>query len=181
MWLPPTTTIPPETEAVTLAAVKEFVRVASDDTSFDVELQALLDGVIGDAERITATRLITQTVICTASSFADMSALPIGPVQAVADLTYIDATGAEVSLTSEDWRLSGGELAWGITPAIGASWPATADVPDAVSVTLVVGYGDPPANVPAQVRAAILRTVRARFDGKEIDLEQLLVNDRIWL
>lgn len=181
MWLPPVTTIAPATGAVTLAAAKEFVRLSADDTSFDVELQALLDGVIGDVERITATRLITQTVICSASSFDDLTLLPIGPVLALSALAFTDSEGALVSLTSDDWRLSGGGLVWSVAPALDTSWPATAEAGDAVRVTLQVGYGAAPANIPADIRSAILRATRAQFDGKDVDLDKLLVNHRIWL
>ncbi len=181
MWLPPVTSIAPETGAVTLAAAKEFVRISADDTSFDVELEALLDGVIGDVERITATRLITQTVVCGASGFDDLTLLPIGPVLALSALSYINADETQVSLTGDDWRLSGGGLVWGITPAAGTAWPLATDSAAAVRVTLQVGYGPAPANVPADIRSAILRATRAQFDGKDFDLERLLVNHRIWL
>ena len=181
MWLPPVTISAPATGAVTLAAVKEFVRIADDDTSFDVELEATLDGVIAEVERLSATRLITQTVLIVSSTFDDLDALPIGPVQSVASVQHLDVTGAEQTLGSDAYRLTGGSLSWRILPAINSTWPSVSNAPDAVRVTVIAGYGPAPESIPANIRAAILRATRAQFDGTSFDLEPLLVNDRIWL
>lgn len=181
MWLPPVSLSAPEVGAVTLAAAKEFVRIADDDTSFDVELQATLDGVIADVERISATRLITQTVLIASSAFGDLEALPIGPVQSLASVKYLDETGTEQTLGSDEYRLTGGSLTWRILRAANSAWPSVCDAPDAVRVAAVVGYGATPESVPANLRAAILRATRAQFDGSSFDLEPLLINDRIWL
>lgn len=169
MWLSPVTTTAPETGAVTLAAAKEFVRIASDDTSFDVELQALLDSAIEDAERITGTRLITQTVLCATSCWRDLCDLPVGPVVSVASIKYLDPDGAEQTLGSDQYRLTGGGMHWAIVRQIGASWPAIATQPDAVRASVVCGYGATPASIPAAVSVGILRLVRAGFDGQAIE------------
>jgi uncharacterized phiE125 gp8 family phage protein len=181
MWLPPVTISAPTSCAVTLEAAKEFVRISADDTSFDVELQSLLDGAIAEVERVTSTRLIAQSVLVSASEFTDLEALPIGPVISVTSLKYIDEAGTEVTLAAEQWRLSGAMLQWRIDPQIDREWPATASVSDAVRLTLQVGYGAAVADVPAHIRTTILRATRAQFDGKSFDLEERLVNDRIWL
>lgn len=181
MWLPPVTTTAPATGAVMLAAAKEFMRIAADDTSFDVEMQATLDGVIADVERITGTRLITQTVLIACSGFADLEALPIGPVSSVSSVKYLDQDGVEQTLASDDWRLSGAALRWRIDAAIGSDWPSVADAADAVRISLIAGYGAAPSSVPPHIRTAILRATRAQFDDKPFDIEPLLVNDRIWL
>lgn len=179
MWLPPVITTAPATGAVKLAAAKEFVRIAADDTSFDVELQALLDSAIEDAERITGTRLITQTVLCQASCWHDLRDLPVAPVLSVASVKYLDPDGAEQTLSVDQYRLTGGGMHWALVRAIGVSWPAIATQPDALRVSVVAGYGAAPANVPAAVKVGVLRLVRALYDERPLDPVRLFPKRRM--
>jgi uncharacterized phiE125 gp8 family phage protein len=182
MWSAPVTTVPPAAEPLLLPAVKEFLRIDADDATFDTELGGYLLSVRDDAEAISATRLITQTVELRADCFADLLHLPIGPVQSIASLTYIDGAGDEQILDPEtDFELFGAGLETGLRPVFGSTWPAGAMRASSIVVTAVLGYGDAAADLPQAVYVALLRSVRGLFDDKGVDLASLLANHRIWL
>jgi len=181
MWSPAITVAPPATLAVTRAQVKEFLRLDAGDTAFDNEVDAWIAGVIGEAEAITGTRLITQTVRLRADSFADLLALPIGPVQEIALVGYLDPGADAQIVPAERYELIGAGLATAIRPVPGAIWPPARPITGAIAVTAVVGYGDGQDAIPPDIRIALLRAIRGYFDDKPIDLAPLLGNHRIWL
>ena len=59
-----------------------------------------------------------------------------------------------------------------VSRAPGASWPATADRADAVTITYTAGYGGPAA-VPQPLRAAILLKCQALYDRDPKKAEML--------
>lgn len=181
MWSSPVTVVAPAAEPLALAAVKEFVRVDADLTSFDTELSALIAGVREDVERLASIRLINQTVKLAAASFADLVHLPIGPVRGVDSITYTAPDGTEATADPAAYVLFGAEFEHGVRPASGCSWPEAAKLPDAIEIQLQVGYGVDGTAVPPAIHVAMLRAVRARFDDRPFDIEGALTNHRIWL
>lgn len=181
MWSSPAIVTAPAAEPLTLAAVKEFVRIDADIDGFDTELSALMAGVREDVERLASIRLINQTVKLAAASFADLVHLPIGPVRGIDAITYTALDGTEATVDPAAYVLFGAELEQGVRPASGIAWPESAKLPDAIEIQLQVGYGADGTAVPPAVRVAMLRAVRARFDDRPFDLEPALVNHRIWL
>lgn len=181
MWYSPATVVAPAIEPVTLAAAKEFLRIDADDTSFDTALTGFIAGVREDVERITSTRLITQTVRLQADSFADLQRLPIGPVQSIVALTFVDSSGESQALNAADVELFGTGLDAGLRPVANATWPPGAIRAGSVVIEAVTGYGELAADIPPSIYVAMLRAVRGLVDDKPIALEPLLWNHRIWL
>ncbi|QCI92310.1 hypothetical protein [Novosphingobium sp. EMRT-2] len=181
MWSSPAIVTAPAAEPLTLAAVKEFVRIDADIDSFDTELSALIAGVREDVERLASIRLVNQTVKLAAASFADLLHLPIGPVRSVDAITYTALDGTEATVDAAAYVLFGADLEQGVRPATGVTWPKPANLPDAIEIQLQVGYGADGTAVPPAVRVAMLRAIRARFDDRPFDLEPALANHRIWL
>jgi uncharacterized phiE125 gp8 family phage protein len=178
MFMSPATIVAPEDTAVTLQQAKQFLRM--DSPVFDAELATHVAGACGQIEAITGTRFIEQTVLLRAGSFRDLELLPIGPVQDVTDIAYLDAAGGVQTLDPDTYELFGAGLEKGLRPAAGGAWPSTRGAADAVRVTAIVGYGAS-ADVPDAVRTAIFLTIKALFEGNPIDVDSWLVNDRIWL
>lgn len=100
--------------------------------------------------------------------------LPRGPVSAVLAVKYYDSDGAQQIIDSTNYALVPGQVArlgfvQGYVP------PVTWNVMDAMQVDYVAGYlpnGSPPvdqsdyaANVPAQVKGAILLGVQLQYDN----------------
>lgn len=181
MWLSPVTITAPEAEPVDLAKAKQYLRIDAGDDSFDDEVESFIAASRAEIEQICNTRMITQDVLLVASGFADLQHLPIGPVQDVVTVHYIDADGEEQLLAAENYELVVGVLDAQIIKVSGFVWPVIADRPDAVRVTATVGYGDAGTALPRDLYFVILQAVRAKFDGREIAIEHMLVNHRIWL
>lgn len=181
MWAPPVTTVAPAAEPVLLPAAKEFCRLDAADTTFDTELNGYIAAVRDDVERTSGTRLITQTVQLKADCFADLPCLPIGPVQSVSSLKYVDTDGVEQTIAGEDYELFGAGLEQGLRPVFNGTWPAGAIRAKSITVVAVVGYGSAGTALPQALYVALLRAVRGLFDGQPVDLAPLLANYRIWL
>lgn len=181
MWLPAVTVTSPEVEPVTLAAAKQYLRIDAADESFDDEIATLIAASRADIEIICNTRLITQEVLLQADSFADLEHLPIGPVQSIETLKYVDSAGDEQLLASADYELVEGPLQAQIIRVSGVTWPTIADRPDALRVTATVGYGDAGTDLPRDLYFVVLAAIRAKFDGRELAIENMLVNHRIWM
>ena len=178
MWSSPIVVTKPAGEPVELEDVKIFLRI--DGNALDSQIAGFIRAARGQVEATTSTRLMTQTVKVAADSFADLELLPIGPVATVVSIKYLDQAGAEQTLDSVGYETFGAGLEVGIRPPLGGSWPVTRAAKAVVSVTATVGYGAA-ADVPDEILLAILQLVRGMVDDAPADIEDRLLNYRIWL
>jgi uncharacterized phiE125 gp8 family phage protein len=154
MWRAPVTTVAPLGEPVGLAQARAHLRLG-DDTGEDATVGTFIEAARGHVEARTATRLMTQTVVLRTDQWADLARLPLGPVQSVSAIAYVDAAGAAQTLagTVYEARL------WGLEPGIvlkhGQAWP-TIQPGSLISITAVVGYGAEGAQPPDVIRAMLL-------------------------
>lgn len=191
MWSSPVTTVEPESEPVTLAQAKEFLSIDAEVTDFDTQLGLFITAARQQAENVTGTRFVSQTVQLSADCFADLERLPIGPAISVASIAYLDTAGDPQTIAEADYELFGAGLEQGIRPVFGGTWPTPAARKGAITVTMLVGY----ASVPQPVWLALLRYVADMFAFRETAvtgtvaqqipmssrIEDLLVNHRLWL
>src|SRR5205807_8405795 len=134
----------------------------------------LIKGYIATArmrvESATFLHLITQTLQLTQDRFpwawpspAQMGLWPYWsgqtawpaielepPVQSVTSVSYLDPSGNSQTLASSTYRLDSTNLPARLTPTLNNVWPATAQLPDAVTVVFVAGFGAASA-VPANL------------------------------
>lgn len=168
MWLPAITEADPAEEPVSLASMKEYLE--EDRTTRDGQIADLIGAARAHVEDYTGTRLITQTVRLRASLWRDLEQLPIGPVQTVTSISYLDPSGAELEVVLEDVRLVAAGLEAGIFPAVGASWPVALEQPGAISIVAVVGF----ETVPPTLIAAIKQLVAQWYDNRAAASERPL-------
>ena len=180
MWQPAVTVGDPSAEPVSRDEAKEYLRIDAGDVSFDNQVDRFIAAARADAEAITNTRLITQTVNIAASGFSWLGVLPTGPVQSVEEIKYLDTDAAERTLAPADYELIGAGLEKAIVPATNVTWPSAAVRQDAVRVEAIVGYGGAGSDVPQDIGFALLQAIRAKMDETEFDLAAALVNHRIW-
>lgn len=177
-------TTAPTTEPITLAELKEYARVmfTRDDK--------LLDGsVIPSArqlvELVTHRALITQTYTLTLSGFP-LSApivLPRPPLSSVTSVQYVDNAGSTQTWDSSKYTVvtpSGDHASHGwIEPAYSEVYPSTRQVPEAVTITYVAGYGAASA-VPGGLKMAV-REAGAEIYSQAIDYERLRMLCAPWV
>lgn len=154
----------PQREPITLDEARDQCWLRA-DTTHDGKLLRLIASARASIEAMTGVRCIQQTVRLELDGFA-AGALDLGcyPVQSITTVAYDDADGAAQTLTSgtDFWPDLGGMYP---TLAPVRSWPATlAGKPGCVRVTMVVGYPSP-ADVPPDLRDAILQRVAERFEN----------------
>ena len=173
----PTTTLmglklltPPEALPVSLDELKLHVRVDTDD--FDDDLTLKLEAAVRHVEEITRRALITQEWKLSLPRFpyGDRElVLPKGSLQAVSEITYLDAVGERVTLDEDDYVVSSATEPARIVPAFATFWPIARRMLDSVQITFTCGFGDGAADVPADLRHAILLFAGWAFQGVESD------------
>lgn len=146
-------TTPPGAEPVLVAEMRAMQRL--DDDEAEEVISSILAAARGVAEAYLRRKLITQTVAVTFDAFAPVLSLPVGPVQSIASVTYLDPQGVTQTLAANLYRLLGARTPALVVPAYLATWPVTRAEAEAVTVQAVVGYGDAGADVPPPIRQAI--------------------------
>ena len=157
----------PATLPVTLAEAKAQCRVDHSDED------ALLNRLIGAATAYLDGRtgilgrcLITQTWELVLDGFpADAIEIPLGPVQSVVSVTYVDTAGGTQTVAASDYYVDTSSLSAWVAPEI--TWPQTLQAPNVMRVQFVAGYGAAPANVPEPIRHAILLLVGHWYQHRE--------------
>lgn len=165
--LTPVRTVAPADALLTLAELKAHLRVdhAEEDTLLEgliAAATAYLDGWSGVLGRC----LIQQTWRQDAESFAAASPLPFPDISSVS-VAYTDANGSDQALDASVYQLVNRAAGSFLVLRNGQGWPAVATRPDAVRVTLVAGYGETAAHVPAAVRQAALLLCGHWYQSRE--------------
>ena len=153
-------------EPVTLVEAKAFLNVttADDDTlitSLIAAARAEIDGEDGWLGRA----LVTQTWDLLLDRFPGGSLrnpwsaifAPLPPLQSVTSLKYLDTAGVEQTLATAKYTVDAKSEPGRIVPAYGESWPSTRDVPNAVTLRFVAGYG-----AAAAVAEPLKRWIKSR-------------------
>ena len=149
----------PAAKPVTVAEIKTHLRIShtADDSYLTAVAAAVADWIEGPAGHLRRA-VVTQSWFARMAGFplADRIRIPIPPLQAVQAVTYYDATNTLQTLSPSLYHVIspyGG--AGGLILASTASWPATYDRPDAVSIEFTAGYGAASA-VPGPIKQAAL-------------------------
>jgi uncharacterized phiE125 gp8 family phage protein len=163
-----------KTSIVTVAPVLEPVELNTDvkvhlkvDSTEEDDLIELLSVAAREIiEERTGRSLITQTRAIKLDYFPCEIELTHGPVQSTGlVITYYDEAEVEQTLaSSEYWFDVHGPIAR-IVPK--NSWPSTKDMPGAITVTYVAGYGDTGISVPYVLRQAILLMIGHLYENRQ--------------
>lgn len=154
--------VQPSQAALSLAEVKGFLH--HDFVDDDDQLTAEIGSAQAKIEAYLKRKLITQTLTLVSDCFGAVALLPTGPVQSVSEVRYKDSTGSLVTLSSSLWQASTQIEPARLMPAYGQTWPTLGSYPEAVEVDVVVGYGDEPSDVPADIRYALRLAVATAFE-----------------
>jgi uncharacterized phiE125 gp8 family phage protein len=157
---------PPTALPLSLAEAKAIARL---DYDLDAAADPLIAGCISAAtdwvEQQLGKALISQTWAYSVDGFPcgyyPQIRLPLGPVQSIDEVVYVDIDGLPQTLASSGYVLADDSL-W---PAYGTVWPTARAQPDAVVVTYVAGFGPDWNSVPEAVRHGIATLVQAYYDG----------------
>ena len=170
----------PASEPLDLATAKLHCRV--DGTDEDALITALIVAAREQAEHETGRALITQTWELVLDAFPEAFVLRKSPVQSVTSLKYLDsATGAEQTLDPADYLLDKDSEPGYVVPAYGKAWPYSREVPNAVRVRYVCGYGLAVA-VPQAIKQWMLLAIGTMYENRATSGAGQVYNipDRFW-
>lgn len=146
-------------EPVTLAEARLHLK-ADSDTSEDSLITAWITAAREVAEHYTGRALAPQTLEMALDGFSATDGeivLAMPPVASITSLKYTDTAGVEQTLSPSAYALSLYGDSRKVAPTYGNYWPSTQDIPDAVRVRYVAGYGQQGGAVcPKAIKAAIL-------------------------
>lgn len=175
----------PATEPVTVVEAKAFLRIDSSDD--DTLLTSMIKVARRMAETYTRRSFITQTVRLTMDGFGDAEEtprdgmmiappphvvdgtravqLPRLPAQSISSVTVFGPSNADSVVDPAVYGLdtTGGRLMLND----GQSWPSDLREYAAVEIDFVAGYGDTAADVPEDIRQAILHIVAAMYESRQ--------------
>lgn len=161
---------PPTVEPITLVDAKKHLRV--DHSDDDTQINLFITAARSHVERWCGRALITQTwemtidafpggiLSCTPTLCTRPSAttpeikIPLPPLQQIVSIKYFNPSGDETTLPDTEYTADTVSQPGWVVP--NSSWPSTLDAINVVTIQFVAGYGDAPADIPADIRAAIL-------------------------
>jgi len=164
----------PSAEPVSTADAKTHMRVSGsgDDTYIDTLVKAARIYV----ENRILRQLINATWVATFSQFPtsgaysanDVIFLPWPPLSSVTSVAYKDTSGDSQTVTATNYTVVTGNLLGEIHPIPSYTWPNTQDdVPAAVTVTYISGYGSAGSSVPASIILAIKLLAGFWYENRE--------------
>lgn len=158
MWYPASVTAAPASEPVTLAQVKHQCGVAASDRKNDDALGRLIVAERGYVEKYCGIKIVTQTLTLKCDTFCNFARIPIGPLQAVPSITYVDQDGSDQTLDTSIYEVRADGLETSVVLKFGKSWP-TIQRGSRITVVAVAGF----ISVPAELVSAILLRISSKF------------------
>ncbi len=154
---------PPVVSPITVTEAKEHIKLDSDVTVDDVLIQALINAAVNYGQLRNGRQYITATYDYFLDRFpAQEIELPLSPIQSITSIKYIDEDGATQTWSSAEYESDLKNPVARIRPVSTATYPATKDVYNAVTVRFVAGFGDAGSDCPdAQISA--LKLLFAHF------------------
>ena len=146
-------TVEPAFEPVTVAEVKEHLRIAHD--SEDVLIQGLIRAARQELEQATGTALATQSWRLVLDDWpdGDLIFLRRTPVREIHSITVFDTDGAGSVLPPEDYQLDGfsspSRLYLRERPAPGLTL-------NGIEIDFLAGFGEAATDIPDLLKRAIL-------------------------
>lgn len=155
----------PSVEPVSLDDAKLYLRI--DGTDEDAVIGDLIKAARTVVEQKGRLALITQTWDYTLDAWPDVIRIPIGPVQSVVSVTYVDSNGTTQTLDPAEYQVDNSQNPARITPAYGRVWPVARVQPNSIAVRFVAGFGDTTADIPRDLRQALLLLLGHFYENRE--------------
>lgn len=158
----------PVHEPLTIAEVKDHLRIDEDVVVEDALLAGLIKAARVWAENYTQRTFITQTWETRFDHFRREMYLPRSPLQSVSSVSYV--TGGSPTLDTVatsvyevDTYTNPGRVFLGYSQ----TWPTPQVIQHAVRIRYVAGYGSNGSDVPEQLRLGMLLLIGAWHENRE--------------
>lgn len=155
-----------ENSLIKLEDVKKHLRILHDTE--DALIQGYLDTAVFHYEDFTGRIVNVSTFKCTLDRFPKVGKtieLMRYPVKEIKEIKYADAAGEDKTFALASCRIDDSEPLR-LAPALNKSWPVTAPVLGAVTITFDCGYEDATKLRPS-ARQAILMMAGHFYNNRE--------------
>jgi uncharacterized phiE125 gp8 family phage protein len=150
---------------LSLAEAKAIARLDGIDDDDDAVIAGYIRVATDWTEQHLGKALISQVWSYTVDGFPwgyhPQIRLPLGPVQTVDEVLYVDNDGVPTVLATSAYVLSADSL-W---PSYATTWPVPRMQRDAVSIRFTAGYGLDWNTIPEAIRHGIAMLVAGYYDG----------------
>lgn len=157
----------PASEPLTLAQVKEYLKLESDFTDEDFVLNNLISDARIFAEKRCCRSIIKQvrTQYMDGFPLCDSIQIMYGPLfdNVVAVRYYDDNDTLQVMSPSDYWVDSTSDIG---RVVVKNSWPSVKSRPNAVEIEYNAGYGESPSDVPASLRTAMMYYIAHFYENR---------------
>lgn len=157
----------PTTYPITVADAKEHLRIGG--TAEDALLTAYIAAATAEAQVWCNRQFVTATYDWFLDGFPAGGCafrVPRAPLQSVTTLKYTDENGTQQTWTSTNYTVDTNTAPARIVEAWDVAWPSIRDVPNAVEIRIVTGYGAI-GSVPNAVKHALKMMVGAMYEDRE--------------
>lgn len=153
---------PPAFEPITVAELKDHLRIGSALTMDDVLLAALIRSVRGYAEGYMQRSLVERTLELTLCNFPYVIEIPYPPLRSVTHIKYVDSDGVLQTVDSATYQIDAYREPGLIKPAYQETWPTDVRTSDfnAVQVRYVSGYASGSPSDQASATEAIPEEIK---------------------
>lgn len=169
----------PDVELVTLAEAKKQLRIESDFTDDDEQIERLIKSAREHVEEYTDRAFVEQRLQMRWAGFPAALTLRRPPIIAIESVAYIDNNGAEQLVDPAGYTVNIDARQPMIVPSYGNYWPGGRVQPGAITVTYHAGYvssGSPTdaVLVPEEAKQAALLHLEAHYERDPRSFELLL-------
>lgn len=177
--MPSKISVQPAEEPVTLAAVKDWLKV--DYTADDDIITALISAARIAVEDYLGFKLIAQTWEETYDCFPvsglynEYAAIQLSnaPLRSVTSIEYQATAGTYTTWASTEYTVHDYHLPAIVTPGYDKLYPDTIKFPEAVKVTYVVGVSANAAGVPELYKSAIKKIVTYWYENRSENVRRM--------
>lgn len=155
-------------EPLTLQEAKAHLKVEDDDD--DDVVQRCITAARQYVEKVDGRCFISTTFALRMDRFPSENGainVPRPPLRSVSSIVYIDTAAATATLSATAYTSDIYSTPGRIVPAYAEYWPTTRDVPNAVTVTFVAGYGTTATSTPEDKKAAMLLAVGDLYENRQ--------------
>lgn len=170
-----TTVTAPEDEPLSLAEVKEHLRIDGEDQ--DATVGNMVTAAREYCEELLCRQLMPATLKLTLDSFPSEIIIPRPPLITLTaseahptlGITYVDTAGATQTLSTSAYQVDALSQPGRIVQAYGQTWPSMREQINAVTIIYRAGYADTDS-VPKRIKQAILMLTAHWYESREATL-----------
>lgn len=165
--------------AVTESELEEHINLEDGHPETTPFLEALIKSAQQRIERATARALTQTDYLLTLDDFPAEIQLGRDPIESVASIEYLDTDWNWQTLATTEYFVSGIGSNFGVRvrPAKDKQWPDAGSINANVKVTFRAGYGASAADVPADLKSAVLMLAAHLYENREATLVGVNVQD----